>query len=146
MVETIVRFYKDASAQRDDDDRRRREIVSRLERIRELYKWGDMTREAYVAERDKLEAELATLQGATDQAAVLVQAADLLRNLATAWGRSTPEQQQRPRAPGVPVGRDRGRPGDRDHAHSRSSRRFSTWQRTTKRAGLQRPTRTVKMF
>ena len=42
-----------------------------LERIRELYKWGDMTREAFTAERDHIESELRGLQGAGDRAALL---------------------------------------------------------------------------
>jgi DNA invertase Pin-like site-specific DNA recombinase len=91
-VDAVVRLYNDATVQRDDDERRRREIASRLERIKELYKWGDLTREAYIADRDRLEAELATLNGATDQATVLMKAAGLLRDLATGWAQASEEQ------------------------------------------------------
>ena len=51
VTDTIVRLYEQAHDRRDDAARRRREIDNRLERIRELYKWGDLTREAYLAER-----------------------------------------------------------------------------------------------
>jgi site-specific DNA recombinase len=91
-VDAVFRLYRGATVQRDDEERRRREIAARLERIKELYTWGDLTREAYVADRDRLEAELATLRGATDQAAVLAQAAELLRDLAAAWERATDAQ------------------------------------------------------
>ncbi len=88
----LVSLYERATDQRDDAERRRREVGGRLERIRELYKWGDMTREAYVAERDHLEAELGTLRGTTDRAAVLTQAAAMLRDLPAAWTAASPEQ------------------------------------------------------
>ena len=51
-----------------------------------------MTREAYHAERDHLEAEAATLRGATDRAGLLTQAAALLRDLPAAWAAAAPEQ------------------------------------------------------
>jgi len=91
-VAQVVRLHERADDQRDDADRRRREIASRIERIAEMYKWGDLTREAYRAEREHLEAEVATLRGATDRAGVLVQAAALLRNLPAAWAAGTPKQ------------------------------------------------------
>jgi site-specific DNA recombinase len=91
-VAQVVRLHERAHDQRDDADRRRRELASRIERIAEMYKWGDLTREAYRAEREHLEAELATLRGATDRAGVLVQAAALLRDLPAAWEAGTPEQ------------------------------------------------------
>jgi hypothetical protein len=77
-----------------DAERRRREIGSRIERIAEMYKWGDLTREAYRAERERLEAELGTLRSATNQAEVLVQAATLLKDLPAAWEAATSEQRK----------------------------------------------------
>ena len=66
LIEQAVRRPRAA-----DVERRRREIGSRIERIAEMYKWGDLTREAYRADRERLEAELGTLQAATSQAEVL---------------------------------------------------------------------------
>ena len=91
-VAEVVRLFERANDQRDDAERRRREISGRIERIAEMYKWGDVTREAYRAERERLEAELATLRVATSQAEVLVQAADFLKDLPTAWAAANPEQ------------------------------------------------------
>ncbi len=91
-VAEVIRLHQDADDRRDDAERRRREITGRLERVRELYAWGDMTREAYVAERNHLDAELATLQGTGDQAALLAQAAVFLRDLPAAWKAAAPEQ------------------------------------------------------
>ena len=91
-VAEVIRLHEQATDQRDDAERRRREIAGRIERIAELYKWGDLTREAYRSERERLEAELAGLRGATDRARVLAQAAGLLRDLPAAWRTATPDQ------------------------------------------------------
>ncbi|MDP9357151.1 MAG: zinc ribbon domain-containing protein, partial [Chloroflexota bacterium] len=91
-VAEVIRLHQDAGDRRDDAERRRREIAGRLERIRELYAWGDMTREAYVAERNHLDAELTSLQGTGDQATLLAQAAVFLRDLSAAWKAAAPEQ------------------------------------------------------
>ena len=61
-VDEVVRLYERANDQRDDAERRRREIGARIERIAEMYKWGDITREAYRAEREQLEGERGTLR------------------------------------------------------------------------------------
>jgi hypothetical protein len=92
IVADEVRLYNRANDQRDDADRRRWEITGRIERITELYKWGDLTRETYRAEREQLEAELARLRVTTGQAEVLVQAAAFLKDLPGVWQNATPEQ------------------------------------------------------
>src|SRR5262249_27251304 len=61
-------------------------------RIKEMYGWGDLTREAYVAQRDRIQTELAALRTTTDRAAILAQAAAFLRDLPAAWDAATPEQ------------------------------------------------------
>ena len=78
-------LYERASDQADDADRRRRDITGRLERIREFYKWGDMTQAVYITERDHLETELDSFKGTTNRAAMLRQAAAYLRDLPAAW-------------------------------------------------------------
>ncbi|MBA2754154.1 MAG: recombinase zinc beta ribbon domain-containing protein [Chloroflexia bacterium] len=91
-IAAVVRMHEVAGDRRDDGERRRREIEGRLDRIKQLYGWGDLTRSAYVSERDHLEIELATLAGSTDRAAVLVQAAAFLRDLPAAWSAADPGQ------------------------------------------------------
>src|SRR5215218_9645886 len=90
-VAEVVRLYERANDQRDDAERRRREIISRIERIAEMYKWGDITREAYRAEREHLEGELGRLRTTTSHAEVLAQAASFLRDLPAAWDAATAE-------------------------------------------------------
>ncbi len=91
-VTEVIQLYNRATDQRDHSQDRRGEIVNRLERIRELYKWGDLTREAYAAERDQLESELGSLSGTLDRAKVLAQAAAFLRDLPAAWDAATPKE------------------------------------------------------
>ena len=91
-VEQVVELYRRASDQHDDAERRRREIAARLGRIKELYGWGDLTREAYQSERDRLDGEFAGLRAPADMATVLTRAAAFLRDLPAAWNAATPEQ------------------------------------------------------
>ena len=51
-----------------------------------------MTREADVAERDRLETQLESFKGTTDRAAMLRQAAAYLRHLPAAWSAASAEQ------------------------------------------------------
>ena len=90
--EQILLLYSNSQAERDNDDLRRHQIEARLERIKELYSWGDLDRDAYRRERDSLNAELATLSETADLTAVLEQAAKFLSDLPSAWNAATQEQ------------------------------------------------------
>jgi DNA invertase Pin-like site-specific DNA recombinase len=92
IVTEVVSLYESAREQRIDADRQRREIESRLERIAELYAWGDLTREAYLAERDRLQERLTGLRGAAEWTTALTNAAGYLRDLPAAWTAAAPEQ------------------------------------------------------
>src|SRR5579884_3209181 len=45
----------------DDDEQQRRGLEARLERIKELYDWGDYSRERYLSERAALQEQLRAL-------------------------------------------------------------------------------------
>ena len=83
----LVALVEGAHAGRDDE-RRRTEIAGRLARIKELYGWGDLSRQAYQAEPERLQAELAALRGAADQAAAIAGLAACLRPGGRPTGRS----------------------------------------------------------
>jgi site-specific DNA recombinase len=91
-VSQVIARYERAEAERDDGERRRREITSRLERIAELYKWGDLTRGAYQAERDQLQAERVNLRGAPNRSGLLREAAGYLRDFPAAWDAAPPDE------------------------------------------------------
>jgi DNA invertase Pin-like site-specific DNA recombinase len=92
VVAEIVSLYEAAGQRRTDVERERREIESRLVRIAELYGWGDLTREAYLVERERLQDRLHGLRDTSEWATALAQAAGFLRDLPAAWEAATPEQ------------------------------------------------------
>jgi site-specific DNA recombinase len=90
-VARVITYHESADQRRDDTHRQRQESENRLARIAELYAWGDLTREAYQAERDRLQERLAVLRNAGEWATVLTQAAAFLRDLPAAWAAAIPE-------------------------------------------------------
>jgi hypothetical protein len=91
-IDHIVSLHEQARDTRNDTEIRRREIEGRLKRITELYKWGDLTKEAYLAHRDRLAGELASLQTVNNYASHVARAAAFLSDLPAAWADATPEQ------------------------------------------------------
>ena len=86
-----------ASARREGDDRatRRAQIEARLQRIKELYGWNDLSKSDYVAERDRLRRELETLRD-DDSAATLIEAtAALLADTRATWASADQEQRNK---------------------------------------------------
>lgn len=53
----IMALYRQAHTEQSDHEIRRHQITARLERIRELYTWGDLDRNVYREERDILVAD-----------------------------------------------------------------------------------------
>ncbi len=92
IIEQLVTLYESTSIQQNDTSQRRRQAEARLGRIKELYSWGDMTREDYQVERDRLQIEVGLLRESSDYAAVLAQAASFLSNLPAAWKVASFEQ------------------------------------------------------
>lgn len=80
----------------DDTAARRKTIENRLSRIKEMYGWGDMERADYLAERERLQRELATLtaqdEGAHDQLGAF---AELIGNIGQTWEEADSEQRNR---------------------------------------------------
>jgi hypothetical protein len=93
-VADVIALFDQAQTNKDDSERRRREIKSRLERIAELYKWGDRTRDAYQGERDHLTAKLSTLRSTGTQSELLAKTAALLRDLPATWDAANDGQRQ----------------------------------------------------
>lgn len=70
-----------------DTVRQRNEIGGRLERIQELYEFGDMDRATYVRKRDELQAQLEKL--VMPETKVVALAAEQIENLQAAWDLAT---------------------------------------------------------
>lgn len=78
-----------------DIARERKELTGRLARLKELYGWGDLTREEYQAQRAELELKLAALVSPVDRESSITKARELLRDLGGAWELATPAQRNK---------------------------------------------------
>ena len=70
-------------------------IKARLNRIKELYTWGDMEKAEYLAERQQLQAQLAKLEVHDKKTDYLDRVAQFLDNLALAWEAADQEKRNR---------------------------------------------------
>ena len=93
--EPIMALYRQTQDERDEAESRRRSLEMRLDRIAELYKWGDIDRDEYQREREQLAAELRALAPAVDLPAMLDQAAAFLADVRAAWKAANQEQRNR---------------------------------------------------
>ncbi len=83
-------------AKRGDAAVQRKKLAAHLVRLKDLYLLGDMTKAAYVAERDRLRRELAALDAAEDgERNRLAGLADLIANVARGWELASQEQRHR---------------------------------------------------
>ena len=69
----------------DDTKGQIKRLQGTLERLKELYKWGDISREQYHAESREIEDELATVQTPMDVDGNMEKLAQFLRDVASAW-------------------------------------------------------------
>jgi site-specific DNA recombinase len=89
------RFILDVAQQADaraEVEAQRRQYQTRLDRLKDLYGWGDLTREHYLAERERIERELSRLAPAEDDGGQLVRLSEYMRSLPAAWADADQEQ------------------------------------------------------
>ena len=70
----------------------RRHLEGRLARLRGLYSWGDLPRDEYQRERDRIERELARLAPRAESEDRVEALARYVESLPAAWADATPEQ------------------------------------------------------
>jgi hypothetical protein len=58
----ILTFYESVRRSLDDVESAKSRLETRLQRIRELYSWGDLSREQYLEEKDHIQRELKSLE------------------------------------------------------------------------------------
>ena len=79
-----------------DAAQRRRQLEGRLNRIKELYAWGDLTRDGYLAERERVERELTRLAPDEEpRGEQLERLAEYVQSLPAAWADADQEQRTR---------------------------------------------------
>jgi len=93
--ERILAMYlavrKDLAPAQQDRGR----LESRLERLKEMYEWGDVSREKYLAERTEIQKQLAALAPADESGQRLDRLAGFLRDVAGAWEKADQRQRNR---------------------------------------------------
>jgi hypothetical protein len=91
--QTVIELNRPDETRGDDVETQRQQLTARLARLKDLYAWGDLTREQYQVERDRIERTLAQLQPVerpTDQLDAL---ATYVQSLPAAWADA--DQRQR---------------------------------------------------
>jgi site-specific DNA recombinase len=93
--ERILEAHRKLQVAYDDLDGQRVRLETRLERLKDLYGWGDITKQQYLAERDTILRELAQLSPLEEQDKSLDKLAEFLANVADAWNEATQEQRNK---------------------------------------------------
>ena len=66
-----------------------------MQRLKELYKWGDISKEEYRREKDKIEGQLTKLTPFKITAEPLKRLAEFLTNITIAWDKASNEQRNK---------------------------------------------------
>ena len=79
----------------DDTDARRKRLSQAVERLKDLYKWGDMDRRQYQAESNEIREQLDALQVPGDIDGRMESLAGFLRDVASAWRKADEERRNK---------------------------------------------------
>ncbi len=79
----------------DDSSARQANLEAKLQRVKNLYSWGDITKEQYLFERDAINRELNALTPIEKQGETLDKLAQFLTNIANAWDQASQEQRNK---------------------------------------------------
>jgi len=91
----ILEAHRKLEKAYDDTVNRRVTLERSLQRIKELYKWGHMAKDEYLADYSKIEQELKMLTGPDDKEKTLEKLAHFLANVSSAWKEGTQEQRNK---------------------------------------------------
>jgi len=93
--EKILEAHGKLQAAYSDVEANKAMLEKRLARVRELYEWGDMTKQEYQQKRDAIQREMKTLVVADDSRSALSKLAHFLANVADAWREANQEQRNK---------------------------------------------------
>ena len=79
----------------DRADSERDSLKARMERLKKLYAWGDISEEDYLQEKRRIERQLQSLAPRDDYSQVLRRLATFLRDVSRAWAGASQEQRDR---------------------------------------------------
>ena len=93
--EKIIEAHRKLQASYDDTISRRSTLERRLQKVKELYKWGHVSKDGYFADYNEIQKELKTLTIPDDKGKTLEKLAHFLANVADAWKEGTQEQRNK---------------------------------------------------
>ena len=91
----ILEMYSQLGAHQQDVDKTRATLEGRLQRVRDLYTWGDIPREEYHTQRDAIQSELTELPTSDGNEQVLERLAGFLKHVVEGWRAGAQEQRNR---------------------------------------------------
>ena len=88
----ILEAHRKLETAYDDTIKRRDMLGRRLEKVKDMYKWGHMSKDEYLADYGEIQKELKMLTVPDDKGKTLEKLAHFLANVADAWEEGTQEQ------------------------------------------------------
>ena len=93
--ERILSLYSSLSAKRQKAQSTKVRLIGRLDRLKKLYQWGDITEAEYRAESRDIKQDLEAIVEPEEDEAVLERLRVFLIDIGLAWERATDEQRNR---------------------------------------------------
>ena len=81
----FLEAHKSLDSAHDDSELRRNRLLAALDRLREMYKWGDMPRKQYLSESREIDDELSTLRQPDSNPATMTKLAHFLEDVSEGW-------------------------------------------------------------
>ena len=83
--EKLLATHRRQNSAHDDSELRRTRLLTALHRLRELYKWGDVTRKQYLSESREIDDELRSLKQPDTDSISMTKLAQFLEDVSSAW-------------------------------------------------------------
>ena len=93
--EKILEAHRKLEATYVDASQEQARLKGRLERLKDLYKWGDMGKEDYLKEREVIQRQLNTFTSTESRVNTLDKLAEFLSSVARAWKEANQEQRNK---------------------------------------------------
>lgn len=91
----ILEAHRRLQSAYDDTNRQKEALQTSLKRVKELYRWGHISKEEYLADYEDAQRELERLTPVEDKSELLDRLAHFLANVADAWKEATQEQRNK---------------------------------------------------
>ncbi len=93
--EKILEAHRKLEATYEHTGEEEARLKARFERVKDLYKWGDIAKEEYLKEREGIQRQLRAFTSTGSHAGVLGKLAEFLSNVAKAWREANQEQRNK---------------------------------------------------